>query len=218
MKKTILFCAVILSFGIVAALVHFGNCAGDKKDGARTEAAAVMPESHDCADCPAMKKAAAGEKKINCPLAEKAKKPEKKMCPGHMKGVEKAVKNADNGVEITMTAKDKETAAKIQKMAAEQHADKAGMKKDCPCHAGGAEVKTENTEYGVKVTITGKTPESVKKIQAAAAKNGSCDCGGHDKPEAKVKAAAKYMCAMKCVESDKPGKCPKCGMPMGKVK
>ncbi|PIU18319.1 MAG: hypothetical protein COT18_10800 [Elusimicrobia bacterium CG08_land_8_20_14_0_20_59_10] len=132
--------------------------------------------------------------------------------------MEKAVKNADNGVEITMTTKDKETAAKIQKMAAEQHADKAGMKKDCPCHAGGAEVKTENTEYGVKVTITGKTPESVKKIQAAAAKNGSCDCGGHDKPEAKVKAAAKYMCAMKCVESDKPGKCPKCGMPMGKVK
>lgn len=217
MKKTILFCAVILSFGIVAALVHYGNCSGDKKDGAKAEAAAVKPEGSDCGDCPAMKKAAGGKKEINCPMAEKMKKPEKKMGPGHMKGVEKAVKNTDKGVEITMTAKDKATAANVQKMMAGKHADKAGMKKDCPCQAEGAEVKTENTEYGVKVLVTGKTPESVKKIQEAAAKNRSCDCGGHDMGKPEAKAVGKYMCAMKCVKSDKPGKCPKCGMTMEKI-
>jgi rubrerythrin len=33
-----------------------------------------------------------------------------------------------------------------------------------------------------------------------------------------VKAGKKYTCAMKCVEADKPGKCPKCGMPMKETK
>jgi hypothetical protein len=33
-----------------------------------------------------------------------------------------------------------------------------------------------------------------------------------------AKAKTKYTCAMKCVISEKPGKCPKCGMPMEAVK
>ena len=32
-----------------------------------------------------------------------------------------------------------------------------------------------------------------------------------------AKAGKKYTCAMKCVEADKPGKCPKCGMNLVKV-
>jgi len=77
------------------------------------------------------------------------------------------------------------------------------------------ETQVANIEGGVKVTITGKTQETVKKIQSASANE-------HKSPakEAKkeAKAAKRYTCAMKCVEAAAPGKCPKCGMPMEEIK
>ena len=223
----------ILLTAIIALAVTSGNLfAADKAAPADKKAAA--PE-HDCADCPMHKKAAekkAGDKKdINCPMGEmgKAKKHEGKMCPEQMPGVEKTSKNIDNGVEITMTAKDKETAAKVQKLVAERHSDKSQMNKDCACAMEGAETKVENTADGVKITITGKTPEAAKKIQEAVSKKHAgkdCDCGGKHagKHAAKgideAKAANAAKAAKKCPggESDKPGKCPKCGMPLEEVK
>ena len=41
--------------------------------------------------------------------------------------------------------------------------------------------------------------------------------GAPRKQDDKKKSVDKYTCAMKCVESDKAGKCPKCGMQMNKL-
>ncbi|MBU2572658.1 MAG: YHS domain-containing protein [Elusimicrobia bacterium] len=148
-----------------------------------------------------------------CPGGGEGAKSEK-LCPERVAGVETAKKKLPDGLELTMTAGDKETIEKVQAAAAEHY---AGGGKNCKCVPKGAEVKVENLENGVKVIITGKTPKLVKKIQAKAAK--AHNCAGHKKASGKkcgVKAAAKkqakYVCPMGCAQSDKPGKCPKCGM------
>ena len=189
MKKTVLF-AFIAAFCAAAAFAA-GEEPAAKAEPAKTE---VKAARHDCANCPMHKKMT-------------GKKCAGMGCPEKMKGVETVSKNTENGVEITMTAKDKGTTEKIQKMAPAHYAPGAKKCPGCPTAVEGAETKYENVENGIKVTITGKTPEAVKQIQEASAREHA--------PKA---AAKKYVCPMGCASSDKPGKCPKCGMEMKEQK
>lgn len=100
----------------------------------------------------------------------------------------------------------------------------------CPSKVEGAQTVVENTADGVAVHITAKDAAAVKKIQESAAEHfkmaasGKCaECKKGGKPCAKCAAAGKgakhmhkagYACPMGCAHSDKPGKCPKCGMDM----
>lgn len=215
MKKTFLFAVIALAVGAASAFAHCGNCPGDKKAGDAKAAEAKPGKKKDCGDCPMHKK-------------QGAKKCGGMTCPEKLKGAETVSKNIENGVEVTTTAKDKETVAQIQELALVHYGPKAEKCPGCPTTMPGAETKVANIENGIKVTITGKTPEAVKKIQEASSREHS---GGHAaemKGPAKARAAhqakkeamaaKKYSCAMKCVEADKPGKCPKCGMPMEEIK
>lgn len=167
----------------------------------------------------AAKKAAAKQGCGDCPMARKAsaKKCSGKMCPEKIAGVETSARNISNGVEITMTARTKETVAQLQELALVHYGSKETMDPACPGRVPGTEIKLENTTEGARVTMTGKTPEVIKKIQAASAKEhlktGCPDKAGHKK---EAKASKKYTCPMNCAQSDSPGKCPKCGMPMEK--
>jgi len=213
MKKTVLISIIALAIGAGAAYATEAQKAVKKA----TEAMS------DCGDCPMHKK------------AEKAgaKKCANKMCPEAMEGVETVAKNTATGIEITMTARNEETIAKLQELTLVHYSNKETMEKDCPSRVEGAESKIENTPTGVKVILTGKTPEAVKKIQAASAKEHStAGCPEESKTAAAsskhacpeehgkkvAKVSKKYACPMKCAESDKPGKCPKCGMNMTEKK
>ncbi len=204
MKKTILLSIITLAVAAGAAYAGCGNCPGDKKAGT-TDAKEVKAGKKDCGDCPSHKKAG-------------AKKCANKICPEAMEGVETVATNTADGIEKTMTARNEETIAKLQELTLVHYSNKETMGKDCPSRVKGAEARIENTATGVKVYITAKTPAAVKKIQAASAKEhmkAGCP-DGHGKKEAK--ASKKYACPMKCAESDKPGKCPKCGMNMTGMK
>ena len=198
MKKTLLISIAALSIGAVAAFA-----AGTPvKDGKKAAAA-----KSDCGDCPMHKKAGAPKKCSGV------------MCPEKIAGVETVAKNIPGGIEITMTAKDSETIAKMQELALVHYGNKETMDKDCPGRVEGAEASIENTADGARGLITGKTPEVVKKIQAASAKEHK---GAHAAREGKkeAKASNKYICPMNCPgsASDKPGNCPKCGMPLTEKK
>jgi len=154
------------------------------------------------------------KKAPECPMAKS--KMCARLCPEKMKGVETVSKNTEKGVEITMTAKDKEVIAKVQEMALVHYNAKDTMEGGCPGRVEGAQVKIANTETGVKVEINGTTPEMIKKIQDASMKEHKAAA-----PKTVKKAAgktAKYACPMGCATSDKPGKCPKCGMEMKEKK
>jgi len=196
MKKTILISMIALAAGAVAVFA-----AETPKSAKNTEA-----PRHDCGDCPMHKKAG-------------AKKCSGRMCPEKIAGVKTVSKNIENGVEVTMTAADKETVARAQELTVVHYGNRETMDKDCPGRVEGAEARIENTADGVKVFITGKTPEVIKKIQAASARE-HMKTGCPETKEAKktARAAKKYICPMKCAESDKPGKCPKCGMQMEEKK
>lgn len=209
MKKLIVLAALALSISAGTAFANCGKCPGDKK--AEPAKAGMKAAKKDCGNCPMHKKQA-------------AKKCGGMTCPEKIKGAETVTKNIDSGVEVTTTAKDKDTAARIQELALVHHAPKAEKCPDCPTTVPGAETKVANIENGIRVTITGKTPETVKAIQEASAKEHAADMGGPARARAtqqskkEAAAARKYTCAMKCVTADKPGKCPKCGMPMEEVK
>ncbi|MFA6433587.1 MAG: heavy metal-binding domain-containing protein [Elusimicrobiales bacterium] len=143
-------------------------------------------------------------KKAACPMAANNKK--SALCPAGLKGVETVSRNTADGVEMVMTAKDKETIAKVQKLALSRYNAGGEAKADCPCRVEGARTEATATATGVKVAITGATPEMIKKIQQTAVKG--------NKPAAPAKQTAKYVCPMGCAASDKPGKCPECGMEM----
>lgn len=212
MKNPLLLSTIALALALGAGAA---SAAETSKTGKKTAA----PKS-DCADCPMHKKAG-------------AKKCANKMCPEAMEGVETVAKNTATGIEITMTARNEETIAKLQELTLVHYSNKETMEKDCPSRVEGAASRIENTPTGVKVILTGKTPEVVKKIQAASAKEHSkAGCPEEHKKEAKAssthacpdshkaeaKASRKYACPMKCAESDRPGKCPKCGMNMTEKK
>ena len=194
MKKTILISILALAVGAGAAFA------------VDTPAKAGPAAAHkgDCADCPMHKKA--GGKKCSG-----------KMCPEQLKGVTTVSKNIPEGIEVTMGAKDAETAAKVQELALVHYGSKETMDPACPARVEGAESKVSNTSDGAKVLITGKTPEVIKKIQEASAREHLKAAPAKEGKE-QAKAAKKYTCAMKCVISNKPGKCPKCGMPMTEIK
>jgi len=195
MKKTILFSITVLALAAGSAFAA---------EAPKADAKAAPKE--DCANCPMHKKAGA------------AKKCSGMMCPEKIAGVETSAKNIANGIEVTMTAKSAETIAQMQELTLVHYGNKETMDKNCPGRVEGAESKIENTADGVKVFITGKTPEIIKRIQMASAKE-HMKAGPAKKPAAKqAQASKKYACPMKCAEADKPGKCPKCGMDMTEKK
>lgn len=210
MKKIAMLSLIAIVAGAAAAFAHCGNCPGDKKSGG-AKAAEARPGKKNCGDCPTHKK-------------QNAKKCGGMTCPEKIKGAETVSKNIENGVEVTTTAKDKETVAQIQELALVHYGAKEGKCSGCPTTVPGAETKAVNIENGIMVTITGKTPEAIKKIQAASGKEHSGGMSGPAKArtahQAKkgAMAAKKYACAMKCVETEKPGNCPKCGMPLEEIK
>ncbi len=88
-------------------------------------------------------------------------------CPCGMEGVTRSVENLDDGARVTLTAKDPETAEKVQKMMDERHPGKCNCAKcKCPMMLEGVERKVEATADGVVMTVTAQDPETVKKIQA----------------------------------------------------
>lgn len=225
MKKDLL--AGIIFFAVtMAAYAHCGKCPGDKKAGEEKAGAkvecplakqAAEGAKHDCPtkakeeggkkhDCPGMK----GEKGHDCGKDKGAKA----ACPKQMAGVEKTVKNTKDGVELTLAAKGAEAIAKLQELTAVHYAGG-----NCSCLPKDATAKFENTPTGVKIALASKKPETVKAMQAQYAGGGhKCGMEHADKKDSGPKAAMKYACPMNCAESDKPGKCPKCGMEMKEKK
>lgn len=136
-------------------------------------------------------------------------------CPDQLNGVKTEKKAVKNGIEILMTAETPEAAAELRKNAAAHYAAK-----ECPMIKGADEINIENVENGIKVTLTAKKPAAVKKLQASLKKGHTCGCcGGGEGEKAAVKTSAAYVCPMGDFEgSDKPGKCPKCGMQMAEKK
>ncbi len=162
----------------------------------------------------------AGDRKTTeCPMTAKSKKCA--VCPEKLKGVRTVSRNTANGVEITMSAVDKELAARIQEMALVHYNAKDTLDANCPGRVEGARTNIINTETGAKVEITGTTPEMIKKIQEASVKgHGMSISAGEIKkgPVKKSERSVRYICPMGCATSDKPGKCPKCGMQMQEKK
>lgn len=101
-----------------------------------------------------------------CPMMARGKKCA--LCPERMKGVKTTGKHTENGVEITLTAKDAETVAKVQEMALVHYTAKDTLAANCPGRVEGAQTNITNTEKGVKVEITGTTPEMIEMIQEIA--------------------------------------------------
>lgn len=130
-------------------------------------------------------------------------------CPWEAPGVKTEKKAVKNGLEISVTADSPEKTAELRDKAAAHRA--AG----CPLLQGGDEVGMENIENGVKFTVTAKKKDDVKKLQAMAKKGRSCCAGheGHGAAATKAQSKAAYVCPMGDFEgSDKPGRCPNCGM------
>ena len=92
-------------------------------------------------------------------------------------GVERTVANLDNGVRVTMTAKDSKAVAMIQEHSASCTKDDPACK-DCPMAAEGVTRTVEKTDTGVVITATSSNPELVKKLQAHAASCGSGNMKG----------------------------------------
>ena len=83
-------------------------------------------------------------------------------------GVERTVTNLDNGVKVTMTAKDPKAVAIIQEMSAACSKDKPCCK-DCPLASEGVTRTVEKTDTGVVITATATDAATVKALQEHAA-------------------------------------------------
>ena len=128
------------------------------------------------------------------------------VCPLRVRLFDPALKNTDNGVEIILTAKEMKNVARLRELAASYFGAKDEMDKNCPARVAGSKTSVEETEGGVKITITALAPAVVKTIQAAAAY--ACK-----REEAvRVRTFKTYVCPMGEYQSSKPGKCPGCGM------
>ena len=130
-------------------------------------------------------------------------------CPWEEPGVKTEKKAVKNGIELTLTAESPAKAAELkEKMAAHRASG-------CPLLKGGDEVAVENVGNVVKVTVTAKKAADVKKLQAALKKGCSC-CAGHEGHGAGAQesaSSAAWICPMgDFAGSDKPGRCPNCGM------
>jgi len=89
-------------------------------------------------------------------------------CCSKAAGFERTVTNLDNGVKVTMTAKDPKAVAALQEMSASCSNGKACCK-DCPMDAEGVTRTVEKTASGVVVTATATNAELVKRLQTHAA-------------------------------------------------
>lgn len=129
-------------------------------------------------------------------------------CPDQFKGVKTEKSAITSGIELRLTADTPEGIAELQKRTASHL-----QAKDCPLLNGADMVGVENMEKGVKVTLTAKQSSAVKQLQAPLKKAHGCACCGGGAGKSAVKSSAVYVCPMGDFEgSDKPGKCPKCGM------
>jgi len=133
-----------------------------------------------------------GQMEALCPLRDKSYLPE--------------VKDIENGVEITLTARYARDVVALREKAVTYFASKGDMDRNCPARVPGAKVATEEIYGGLKITITALAPASIKTIQAAAAY--ACDRG---KPAAS-RDFKTYICPMGHFQSSRQGKCPTCGM------
>lgn len=91
-----------------------------------------------------------------------------KGCCTGMEGVTKQVTNLDNGVKVTLSAKDPKTVAKLQEHLTGEHGTSCG--KDCPMHLEGVTRNVEKTADGVVITATATDAAVVKRLQEHAAK------------------------------------------------
>ena len=90
----------------------------------------------------------------------------KSGCCQGMKDIEASSVKIDNGVKVTLTAKDAEGAKKLQQMVST--CSKGCKCKNCNCPVCGmknAKKEFTNTENGVVITITSDKPAQVEKIQ-----------------------------------------------------
>lgn len=127
-------------------------------------------------------------------------------CPLRLRDFSPALKNLDDGVEILLTARYAKDIAALRATAEQYFSSKSGMDKNCPARVPGAKTSLEETDGGVKITITAQSPAAVKTIQASAAY--ACK-----REEAASKRVFKtYVCPMGDFQSSRPGKCPNCGM------
>lgn len=128
------------------------------------------------------------------------------ICPLRVLIYEPALKNTESGVEITLTAKDVKNITKLRELVTQHFSSKEEMEKTCPARVGGAKTAIEQTDGGVKITITAQSPAAIKTIQAAAAY--ACQ---REIPRAS-RVFKTYVCPMGEYQGSKPGKCPRCGM------
>jgi hypothetical protein len=112
-------------------------------------------------------------------------------CCSKAAGVERTVANLDNGVKITITAKDAKAVAMIQNMAASCGMDKDCCK-DCPMMAEGVTRAVETTANGVVITATATDTKLVKAMQEHAATCGNASMKGCCKGKAKSAAACPH--------------------------
>lgn len=73
---------------------------------------------------------------------------------------------------------------------------------------------------GVPVTLKGTLVEhhGIKAIQVSSVVKKGMPAAGAVKADDKTATKEVWMCPMGCAKSDKPGKCPACGMDMEKKK
>lgn len=128
------------------------------------------------------------------------------VCPLRVRIFDPALKNTDNGVEIILTAKEMRNVARLRELAASYFSSKDEMDKNCPARVAGSKTSVEETDGGVKITITALSPQVIKTIQAAAA----YACKREE--SIKTRQFKTYVCPMGEYQSSKPGKCPVCGM------
>jgi len=128
-------------------------------------------------------------------------------CLEQWEGVKTEKKTVKNGLEFTLTA---ETPAAVDELRAKAAAHL--KTKDCPLLKDAGEIGIENIKNGVRVMIAAEKKTAAGKQGAAKMKHGCACCGGGEEKDAAKTSTAAYICPMGCAESDKPGKCPKCGM------
>lgn len=153
---------------------------------------------------------------------------EGKNCHCLPEGAAVKLENLENGVKIVITGGAPELVEKIQAKYEQAH--------DCACckdkAAKAVQHKITKEEIGMEAVcpVMGDVFKVTAKTLAASYKGKVyyfC-CPGCEKPFLgnpekylnKKQAAQhkKYICPMGCAESDKPGKCPKCGMNLVKKK
>ncbi|MCX7830754.1 MAG: hypothetical protein N2445_06820 [Acidobacteria bacterium] len=90
----------------------------------------------------------------------------KSGCCKNMKDIEVVSTKIDNGVKVTLTAKDAEGAKKLQEMVSTCSKECKCKKCNCPiCGMKNAQKEFANTEKGVVITITSQKAGQVEEIQ-----------------------------------------------------